>query len=118
MLIWVRPPPGDGSVVLAQSVNGHVTLATIRRVGDEWEFTFERGCRNPGPHRSPSYEWAQRQIKGFLLPRVGRLVGPDELCTYGRPGGSVPYAARGTDALGNPWPAAAVPKRPQRRRYR
>lgn len=116
-LIWVLPPPSDGSIMLAQSVNGHVTLATLRRVDGGWEFTFERGARNPGPHGPGSLKWAKRQITGYLRPRIDRLLRPDERCTYALNSGR-PLPVSETDALGNAWSSPRVPKRPNRRRYR
>lgn len=116
-LIWVCPPPGDGNVVLAQSSVGHVTLATIRKTEGGWEFQFERGARNPGPYSARTREWAQRQIKGFLTPRLDRLVRDDERPRYG---GYPAYEkpSIGVDAMGRPFVTPPVPKRPTRRRYR
>jgi len=116
-LIWVCPPPGDGDVILAQSSSGHVTMATIRRVGEEWEFTFDRGARDPGPYRAIHVEKAKYWIKRYLEPRLPRLLRPDEACTWGLPAGGV-IEARDVDALGRPWPEVNVRKRPTRRRYR
>jgi len=116
-LIWVCPSPGDGSVVLAQSTEGFVTLATIHRVGNEWEFKFERGARNPGPYRAVHLEWAKKQIKGFLGPRLDRLVLPEERSRHtGYPAYELPKL--GVDAMGRPFVTPPIPKRPTRRRYR
>ncbi|MET3654105.1 hypothetical protein ABIC75_003843 [Dyella japonica] len=122
MLIWVCPPPGNHDVLLAQSANGHVTLATLRKVDGGWVFTFERGARDPGPHGPGSLPWAKRQVTGFLRSRMHRLVLPQERGSYALPNGQPVGHLQGNDAVAAepshqdlPW----VGKRKvrQRRRY-